>query len=134
MPSLRDLRSEFQDMHPLGASKKRRYPEALKRKIIEAAEIYGTGKVTKDLGLGCATIGRWRSAGLGPQQVARSSLKRAPVDEPSIQISRALIPAARATVQAEAAAVVSIGQARIEVFSRDLIQPLFDHLMNKVAP
>lgn len=90
---------------------------------------YSDSHITRELGLGGATLRKWQKRDFGPQRRVKTGDQTGKaIDNGRIMITRAMLPAEAKQIDRQAAAIFVLGAARIEVFESDLAKDFFAHV------
>jgi hypothetical protein len=124
-----ELRAEIDAVRAGRSLRRARYDAGLKNKILQLLSSYSDSHITRELGLGGATLRKWQKRDFGPRRRMNTGDQPGKaVDNGCIMITRAMMPAEAKKIDRQPAAIFVLGAARIEVFESDLAKDFFVHV------
>ena len=125
-----ELRAEIGLARANCAPRRVRYEIGLKRKVLKLLESYSEGQITKELGLGGATIHKWQKR----ESLTRLRKNSVSIESKRVMVTRAEMPVESPRKDRPAAAIFLLGTARIEVFEFELAKNFFAQITDCERP
>jgi hypothetical protein len=107
-----ELRAEIDAARAGRSLRRARYDAGLKDKILKLLSSYSDSRITRELGLGGATLRKWQKRDISPRLRMRRDKPRKTLENGRAIITRIMMPVDAKRINRQAAAIFVLGPAR----------------------